>query len=126
MLGFLYKNIVKPYLFSHDPEKVHDSFIRFGEVLGKYKFTRAVTKAFFHYENSKLEQNICGTKFKNPIGLSAGFDKDGRLVNILGNVGFGFTQVGSVTFEPYEGNPKPRLYRLPKSKGLVVYYGPQK
>lgn len=77
----------------------------------------------FSHENPKLEQSICGIKFKNPVGLSAGFDKDANLLNTLPDVGFGFMSVGTVTYKPYEGNPRPRLYRLPKSKALVVYYG---
>jgi dihydroorotate dehydrogenase subfamily 2 len=62
-------------------------------------------------------------RFTNPIGLAAGFDKDAHLLEILPDVGFGFAEIGSVTGEPCQGNPKPRLWRLPKSQGLVVYYG---
>ncbi|MCB9791003.1 quinone-dependent dihydroorotate dehydrogenase, partial [Candidatus Nomurabacteria bacterium] len=87
-------------------------------------FFKFVTKSLFSYINEKyLAQEVCGIHFSNPIGLSAGFDKDANLQNILPSVGFGFMQIGSVTLHPYEGNPKPRLYRLPKSKALVVYYG---
>ena len=64
-----------------------------------------------------------GIKFKNPIGLAAGFDKDAYLPGILPSVGFGFTEVGTITGKPCEGNPKPRLWRLKNSKSLVVYYG---
>ena len=70
-----------------------------------------------------LEQEILGINFVNPIGLSAGFDKDGYLIDIIPNVNFGFEEVGSVTGEKCDGNPKPRLWRLKKSKALVVYYG---
>jgi dihydroorotate dehydrogenase len=77
----------------------------------------------FNYSDKSLEQSVLGIKFINPIGLSAGFDKDARLMDILPSVGFGFEEVGSFTAEPYEGNPKPRLYRLPKEKTLRVNYG---
>lgn len=123
MISFCYKYLLKPILFRFDPEIIHDSHISIGNFLGKFKLTRKITSYLFNYKNSKLEQNILGLNFKNPVGLSEGFDKNGHLINILPHVGFGFTQVGSVTFKPYEGNPKPRLYRLPKSKSLVVYYG---
>jgi len=106
-----------------DPEFVHDNFTRFGKLLGSSEYARKLTRASFYYKNSMLNQTIAGIKFSNPIGLSAGFDKDANLVSILPEVGFGYSQVGTVTYEAYEGNPKPRLYRLPKSKALVVYYG---
>lgn len=94
-----------------------------GEVLGSNALTKSLTSLLFSYSNPLLEQNILGISFKNPIGLAAGFDKDARLTDILPAVGFGFAEVGSITGEPCEGNPKPRLWRLKKSKGLVVYYG---
>lgn len=82
-----------------------------------------MTRAAFSYQNPKLSQTLNGISFKNPVGLSAGFDKDANLIDIIPDVGFGFMSIGSVTLHPYEGNPQPRLYRLIKSKGLVVYYG---
>lgn len=94
-----------------------------GELIGKYGLTRLLTKLWFRYDHPSLVQHLHGITFSNPVGLSAGFDKDIKLVNTLHPVGFGFMSVGSVTWKAYQGNPKPRLYRLPKSKGLVVYYG---
>jgi dihydroorotate dehydrogenase len=118
-----YKKILKPLLFKLDPELVHDTFLVIGNLLGKSSMTKKITRATFHYKNPILEQRIAGITFKNPVGLSAGFDKDAHLINILDDVGFGFMQIGSVTLHPYKGNPKPRLYRLLKSRGIVVYYG---
>lgn len=123
VIAFSYKNILKPLLFTQDPEDVHDALTFMGEGLGKSKILRALTKKIFFYENPILTQKVKGIEFKNPVGLSAGFDKDASLVNIMPSVGFGFMQVGSVTNEAYEGNLKPRLFRLKKSKGIVVYYG---
>jgi dihydroorotate dehydrogenase len=120
---WMYKNITKPILFRHDPEDVHDHFIRLGEKLGKSKITRGITKGLFHFKDKKLSQEFWGLTFENPVGLSAGFDKNGHLVSILPSVGFGFTQVGTVTALPYKGNPKPRALRLPKDKSLIVNYG---
>jgi dihydroorotate dehydrogenase len=119
----LYLGVLKPIFFLQDPEMVHDYMIRVGAVLGKYSWSKAVTKGLFDYESKNLSQDILGMHFKNPMGLSAGFDKDAELTSILPSVGFGFTEVGSITGERCEGNPKPRLWRLPKSESLVVYYG---
>src|SRR3990167_9762307 len=94
-----------------------------GIFLGKYVITRKLTGFLFRYSNPILEQKILGINFKNPIGLSAGFDKNANLTNILPEVGFGFAELGSITGEYCDGNPKPRLWRLKKSKSLVVYYG---
>lgn len=94
-----------------------------GRILGSNFFTKNLTALFFSYSHKSLEQKILGIKFSNPVGLAAGFDKDARLTNILPSVGFGFTEVGTITGEKCLGNPKPRLWRLKKSKGLVVYYG---
>lgn len=106
-----------------DPENVHDKAINMGKILGSNFITRSVVSLKFNYSNKKLEQNILGLKFKNPVGLAAGFDKNIELVKIIPSVGFGFEEVGSVTGEACEGNAKPRLWRLKKSKGLVVNYG---
>lgn len=118
-----YRHITKPILFQQDPEEVHERFIKGGKFLGKYTASREITKLFFGYENRKLEQTIAGIHFKNPVGLAAGFDKNAELVNILPSVGFGCIEVGSITGEPCAGNPKPRLWRLPNAKAIIVYYG---
>lgn len=123
LICFLYKGVLKPTFFLLDPERIHDSMIWVGRILGSNFLTRNLTSLFFNYSNKALEQKILGIKFPNPVGLSAGFDKDARLTKILPSVCFGFTEVGTITGEKCSGNPKPRLWRLPKSKSLVVYYG---
>lgn len=120
---FLYKSLAKPFFFRIDPEKVHDRMIFLGKLLGSNFITRFLTSITFNYSNKKLEQEILGIKFKNPIGLAAGFDKDAEISRILSSIGFSYEEVGSITGEPCEGNPKPRLWRLKKSEGLIVYYG---
>jgi dihydroorotate dehydrogenase len=119
----LYVHALKPIFFRQDPELVHDRMTSAGIKLGRYSFGRAITSGLFDYQNEMLHQNILGITFKNPIGLSAGFDKNAELTGILPSVGFGFAEVGSITGERCEGNPKPRLWRLPKSESLVVWYG---
>jgi len=119
----LYRHILKPVFFLQDPEVVHDRMTHVGKSLGAHFWSRSLVHGFFGYEDEMLEQDISGIHFKNPIGLSAGFDKNAELTGIIGSVGFGFTEIGSVTGEKCTGNPKPRLWRLPKSQGLVVWYG---
>jgi dihydroorotate dehydrogenase subfamily 2 len=119
----LYKFFLKPILFRFDPERVHDFFTAIGERLGASRVCRTALSALWRFDHSSLEQTILGINFKNPIGLAAGFDKNARLTKIMPCVGFGFEEAGSITGEPCVGNPKPRLWRLPKSRALVVYYG---
>ena len=123
LIHFFYAKALKPIYFLRDPEEVHDAMTRIGEFLGKYAITRKITSLLFSFSHPMLEQNILGIHFPNPIGLAAGFDKNALLTDILPSVGFGFAEVGSITGEPCEGNPKPRLWRLKKSRALVVYYG---
>ena len=113
----------RPLLFKFSPERMHKDFVNFGWFLGSNPITRGLTSWMFNYENSMLKQNICGIDFKNPIGLAAGFDKNLKLTKIIGKVGFGYTEVGSVTAKSYSGNEGKHLWRLVKSESLVVYYG---
>lgn len=122
-IGVIYRRILKPIFFRRDPEDVHDTMMRAGGVLGKHKIIRAVIKKLFAYENPRLTQTLCGVEFKNPVGLAGGFDKNAQLTDILPFIGFGFVEIGSITGEPCAGNPRPRLWRLPKSKSIMVYYG---
>lgn len=123
IIGFLYRNFAKPVFFLFDPENVHDFVSSIGSFLGKFWFTRRVTSWALNFKHPILEQNILGVKFSNPIGLSAGFDKDAILMDILPSVGFGYEEIGSFTALPYKGNTKPRLYRLPEQNSLRVNYG---
>jgi len=124
IFGFFYRNVFKRIFFLFDAEKVHDFFTITGKILGSNMVTRGLTSFFFNNPEQKiLSQKIHGIHFKNPIGLSAGFDKNAELTKIIPEVGFGFEEVGSITGEPCIGNPKPRLWRLIKSQALVVYYG---
>ena len=119
----LYGSVLKPIFFKYDAETIHDKMTAFGKGLGKYFLFRFGTKILFGYSNEILEQKILGLNFKNPIGLAAGFDKNAELTDIIPDVGFGFEEVGSITGLPCEGNPRPRLWRLKESRGLLVYYG---
>lgn len=80
-------------------------------------------KSSFQYKDTSLVKHVAGLKFKNPVGLAAGFDKDGKFLQPMSEVGFGFLEIGTVTPLPQIGNDKPRLFRLPKDKGLINRMG---
>jgi dihydroorotate dehydrogenase len=123
MISFIYRKIIKPILFKFPADDVHHFFLSAGSFLGRYKFTRKFLKRIFKYKNDVLKQNVLGIKFKNPVGLAAGFDYDADLIEVLPSVGFGLHTIGSITHLPYIGNPRPMLGRLPKSKSLLVNKG---
>jgi len=123
LLGGLYRGILKPLFFRVPPEHMHERMTHFGRLLGRTRVGRWITRSAFVYQHPVLEQEVLGVRFASPIGLSAGFDKDGLLVDILPSVGFGFAEIGSITGRPCTGNSGTRLWRLPKSRSLVVYYG---
>ncbi len=123
IMSVKYRRLVRPVFFLTDEEWIHDAAVRTGEFWGGFGWGRGVTKLIFGFKSPVLEQELLGLKFENPVGLSAGFDKDGRMVEILEPLGFGFGQVGSVTMGPYGGNDPPRVTRLPRSKAIIVNYG---
>lgn len=123
VLSIIYRSFLKPLFFLIDPEKVHDFMLGYGAWLGDCAVGRGLTHMVYYYANPTLGQTIKGIYFPNPIGLAAGFDKDGRLTQIIPEVGFGFAEIGSVTGQPCSGNTGQRLWRLKKSKSIVVNYG---
>ncbi len=118
----MYK-IAKEILFKIDAEKVHENVLNIGELCGNLPAVPAVLSSLYSFSDKRLTQTINGIEFKNPVGLAAGFDYDAKLTQILPSIGFGFETIGTVTNMPYEGNPYPRLGRLPKSKSLLVNKG---
>lgn len=123
IISFLYKHVAKPIFFARDPEDTHDHAIKTGKKLGKFKIMRVMTRLAFYFSDKRLEQTILGIHFKNPVGLSAGFDKNAEMIEVFPDIGFGFAELGSFTTKPYAGNPKPRLWRFPKQKSLGVWFG---
>lgn len=83
----------------------------------------ALVKSMYHVEDKRLERNLFGLTFKNPVGLAAGFDKNAELYNELGSFGFGFVEIGTVTPKAQAGNPKKRLFRLKEDQGLINRMG---
>ena len=118
-----YQKILKPILFKFDPEKVHNLFIDFGEFAGNNFFLRKLINVFYGYRGKDISKTVDGITYKTPFILSAGFDYNARLKNILPEISFGGVEVGSVTAKVCEGNLKPRLTRLPKSRSIIVNKG---
>jgi len=115
--------IIRPLIFLMEPEQAHYSLKRVGVFLGKYSLLRKLTNLFFDYNHKSLAINVDGVDYRNPVGLSAGFDKDGELTKIYPSLGFGLAELGSFTGEICPGNPGKRLFRMVKSKAIVVWYG---
>ncbi len=84
---------------------------------------KPVLKNLYHFEDSALEKEVFGLKFKNPVGLAAGLDKDAQFINELEMLGFGFIEIGTLTPRPQSGNPQPRLFRLPGDEALMNRMG---
>lgn len=119
----MYKLLIRPILFLFDPEKVHHFTFKLIKYSAKLPFVQCPRNKFYSVNNDKLHQNLFGLNFINPIGLAAGFDKNAELYNELKDFGFGFIEIGTVTPKPQNGNPKPRLFRLKKDKGLINRMG---
>ena len=118
----MYNYIIRPFLFLFDPEKVHHfSFISI-KWLCKIGFS-GLLRRMYVLEDPSLEREVFGLKFKNPVGLAAGFDKNAELYNELSNFGFGFVEIGTLTPKPQGGNPKKRLFRLKADQGIINRMG---
>lgn len=119
----MYKLLIRPVLFWFDPEEVHYftfSLIRF---LSKIPGFPSLFKSLYLVADKRLEREVFGLKFKNPVGLAAGFDKDAKLYNELSNFGFGFIEIGTLTPIGQEGNPKKRLFRLREDSAIINRMG---
>ena len=121
--GLVYQYLLKPVFFLVPPDRMHALILVVGRFINRSRFLQTFTKWWLSYENNKLVQQIFGIKYPNPVGLSAGFDKNAEMLNVFPVVGFGFMEVGSITKDSYEGNPPPHAFRLRKTKSLVVNYG---
>ena len=119
----MYKSILKPILFQFAPEKAHHITVRLLKITLSIPIISSIFKSIYSYEHPSLERELFGLKFKNPVGLAAGFDKDGKYYQAMASLGFGFIEIGTVTPKPQEGNPQPRLFRLPKDEGLINRMG---
>ncbi len=119
----MYKLIIRPILFFFDPEKVHYFTFALLRFLSKIPGFTLLFRSLYLVKDKRLETEVFGIKFPNPVGLAAGFDKDAKLFNELSNFGFGFIEIGTLTPVGQEGNPKKRLFRLKKDKAIINRMG---
>lgn len=117
----MYKRFIRPALFHLDPENAHNLAIFSLKAISLMPFTSKILGKIFG--DFKMEREVMGLKFKNPLGLAAGFDKNAEVYHILQYMGFGFIEIGTVTLRPQPGNPKPRLFRYPENLALVNRMG---
>ena len=115
--------LIRPLLFKIDPEKAHHLITGNLKLLGSFPGGAALCRALWDIEDARLEKEVFGLRFKNPVGLAAGFDKNGELIAEMAAIGFGFIELGTVTPLPQPGNPKPRMFRLPTDSGLINRMG---
>ncbi len=115
--------LLKPILFQFDPEKVHYFVTRNLKRFNRFPGGAALSRAIWDVNNPRLEKEVFGLRFKNPVGLAAGFDKNAELMGEMANMGFGFVEIGTVTPLPQPGNPKTRMFRLPSDGALINRMG---
>ena len=119
----MYRYLIKPILFLGNPEWIHHFIFSLIKFLNKIPGVSKLIQLLYQVNHPKLERELFGIKFKNPVGLAAGFDKDAKLFKELSNFGFGFIEIGTLTPKPQPGNKKKRLFRLPKDQGLINRMG---
>lgn len=119
----IYKSFIKPLLFRFPAEKAHHLTTSLFSTMLSLPLIGSLVRRQFRYDNTALEKEVFGIKFPNPIGLAAGFDKDGRHYSAMSALGFGFIEIGTVTPVGQKGNPQPRLFRLTDDKGLINRMG---
>lgn len=120
-----YKTVVRPLLFRVDPERMHDMTVGLSKWAGKAALMRLVMLRAYAYRDPVLECEVARMHFANPVGLAAGWDKSGVAIAGAGCLGFGFYEIGSISADPSSGNPRPRIFRLPEDRALIVHYGLQ-
>jgi len=119
----LYRSVFRPLLFRADAELIHRVAIRAAELAGSSARLCSSVAARHAPVSERLALEVAGIGFRTPLGLAAGFDKSARAVPFFASLGFGHIEVGSISAEPSSGNQRPRLFRIPLDRGIVVNYG---
>ncbi len=119
----LYKSLFKPLLFRKDAESAHEFTVRLSSLTSRSQLLSSMAGMMYGTKFPKLEQKLFGLTFPNPVGLAAGFDKNGETPVAMQALGFGFVEIGSITARPSSGNPKPRAFRLPEDRSLINRMG---
>lgn len=125
-ISMLYRHIIAPLLFSltrRDPEIAHTATIAMLSQMSNVPALLSLMRAIWTRETPSLHRTVCGIRFPNPVGLAAGYDKDGTALPALAASGFGFIEIGTVTWYAQPGNPRPRIFRMPAIGGLVNRMG---
>ncbi|RZL17030.1 MAG: quinone-dependent dihydroorotate dehydrogenase, partial [Pedobacter sp.] len=117
-------HLVKPLFFQLDPEKAHHFVVKkLKWFYDHFPFGKTLLRSWFDVSIKGLEREVFGIKFRNPVGLAAGFDKNGEYIEALSSLGFGFIEVGTVTPLPQPGNERPRMFRLVEDGALINRMG---
>jgi dihydroorotate dehydrogenase len=116
----LYSTLVRPLAFRLEPETAHHLAIAAAARLG---WASGAMRSVTYVDDPRLPINVAGLQFPTPVGLAAGFDKSGQAISALAGLGFGSVEIGSISIDPSTGNARPRLWRLPDDRGIVVHYG---
>lgn len=119
----MYKLLLQPLLFLFDAEQVHHWVCDALRFAYRLPMMPGILKKLYTFEHPSLVREVAGLRFKNPIGMAAGFDKNAELVDELAALGFGYVEIGTVTPRPQPGNDKPRLFRLKADQGLINRMG---
>lgn len=119
----MYKLFIRPLFFCFDPEKVHHFTFGMIKIVSKIPGVSSIFRMLYCVEDPRLEREVFGLKFKNPVGLAAGFDKEARLYQEFSNFGFGFIEIGTLTPKGQEGNPKKRIFRLIADEAIINRMG---
>lgn len=122
-MALLYPQLVRPLLFRLDPERAHNLSIHLCRWFCRIPAASSLMRYCFETSQPPLQSHIAGLHFDNPLGIAAGWDKNGRALHALDSLGFGFAEIGSVSARPSLGNRKPRLFRLPQDQAIIVNYG---
>ena len=116
-------HLFKPLLFLLSPEAAHRATVFLLDLAAAFAPTRRLLRHWYCVKDKRLERHLLGLTFPNPVGLAAGFDKDGKHIEGMACLGFGFIEVGTVTPKAQDGNPQPRLFRLPADRALINRMG---
>ena len=111
-------NSLKRILFKFDPETAHNIAEYSLRLLGKCTIAKSYMQKKNYITDPKLSQKVFGVTFANPVGLAAGFDKNATMIKAMQSLGFGFTEIGTMTPKPQDGNAKPRMFRYPEEKSV--------
>ena len=119
----MYKTLIRPILFRFQPETIHNLTFAFFKIAKYLPGIPFLLKKNFQINHEKLKRTVFGIEFPNPVGLAAGLDKNAEAFDMLGYMGFGFVEIGTLTPKAQPGNPKPRIFRLPNDKALINRMG---